>query len=229
MLAFVNLTSLTADVSPLFAQKHCAKMREESIKNFKIAPEFVGEGPGNYAIFRIAVPQDKLHLIQWAQFLHAEAISVEPQDLSNLIPDKVIRTGVEQNWNAIAGSLQMLSPDELTDAVENAAIRVFAARPAETKSDDPQVIRDTAYIRGIQERDALTVLKQAGLRDPMEKWDEYDTRRANEIAANSAREDIHDAEYMADDGQEPERQLTFAEQQIAARIQIARQNQESEV
>jgi hypothetical protein len=219
VIVYLNIATLTDGVSPLFSQRHGAKLREDSIKTFGITLNLVSQEPP-YGLFHIDPPQDRGLLMQWMNFMKVEAASFEPSDLSRLVGDKIMRVGMESNWNSIADLLTMLQPDELFTNLEAAALRVFSAQPVKV-TDNP----DTLWLRGQQEAASLAAMKAAGIRDPLEDFNRRDEARARAEAAYQASEDRKTDAFL---GIEPEPQpehLTLNEQVQHARLQIERQNQ----
>ena len=115
-----------------------------------------------------------------------------------MVPDKIIRTGMQQNWGTIAASLDKLQPEELYTALENAALKVFTAQPMEVTSSD------THWARGQQVEATLTAMRQAGIKDPLQSWNQEDARRAKEAAAFIEREDKANREFFGDTEAEPQ-------------------------
>jgi hypothetical protein len=138
MLVYLNLQTLTNGISPLMAQKHCAKLRELSIKDYNIELNFVG-AQDPYGLFRISPPSDHATLYQWMTWMGAEAVTVEASDMSPLVQNKIMRVAMENNFSAIADSLTMLQPDELFDALESSALKVFTAQPTQITSPDSRL------------------------------------------------------------------------------------------
>ena len=74
----------------------------------------------------------------------------------------------------------------------------------------------------------MNALKQAGLKDPLEKWDEYDRQKAQQLRDRAAERDRSYNEFTGHEPTEPEAALTLREQTERARQEIARQNYQGE-
>jgi hypothetical protein len=191
MLIFSNFPKLFEGTSVLFAERRGAQIRADSIKHYGITPEVIS-GDESYLVFRITPPSDRGLLYQFFQFIHAEAVTVEVDDVPRFVTDKVIRTGLVQNWGAVSGSLDKLTPDEVFDALERAALMVFSARPEQGTSTDEQ------WLRGEQTKQSLEAMRQAGIADPLAKWNAIDAQRQREKAEVQAREDRAVDGFMAE-------------------------------
>lgn len=196
MIVFANFHRLFGDTSPLFAERKGAEIRIASIRDFGITPNILPEHcTPDHGVLRITPIPDRHVFYQWLGFIQAEAVSVEAGDLNVFVPDHIIRTGMQSNWNSIAPDLDKLMPEELFDSLERAALKVFTAQPTQGTSTDEQ------WLRGHQEQTTLAAMKQAGIKDPLAHWDAYDAQRERERFAHLEREDQAISDFM---GSEPE-------------------------
>lgn len=132
---------------------------------------------------------------------------MEASDLAVVVSSKLVRTGMEQNFAALAPDLDKLQPDEVFDALEAAAVKVFQARPAELTQEHNA---DSRWLRQQQEEKSLADLKSAGLKHPLEAWNREDERRAREAAEYRAREDHANNEFLGVDPEtEPQPEGSF--------------------
>ena len=125
----------------------------------------------------------------------AEAVTFEESDLRVLIPDKVVRSGLQQNWNAVSRSLDKLAPEEMFDALERAALTVFSARPDEVTQENNA---DSRWLRQQQEQGALEGLKAAGIKDPLAAINARDAEEARRVAAYKEQQNAGIDEFMPD-------------------------------
>jgi hypothetical protein len=206
MIIFSNFNRLFEGTSVLFAERRGAQIRSDSIRNFGITPT-VSSADENYIIFKITPPSDRGVLYQYFQFIHAEAVTVEAEDLNRFVTDKVIRTGMIQNWNAISGFLDKRTPEELFDSLERAALMVFSARPQEIGTEHSA---DDKFVRQQQETATLEAMKAAGIKDPLEGYTRLDERRAREAAEVRERESSGYEDFAAEQETPTEQQFTHS-------------------
>ena len=127
MIAYANFKNLLGDTSPIFSVRRGAELRETSIKSFGITPTVVASDD-SYTSSRITPPRDRALLYQWFGWMQIEAVSVEAEDLSILIPDKVCSTMMQTHWDIVGPMLDKRTPDELFDSLESAAVRAFNSK-----------------------------------------------------------------------------------------------------
>jgi hypothetical protein len=183
MVVFSDFQTLFGSVSPLFAHRAGAEVRAASIRDFGIEIN-VATLQEPYGILKVRPLTDKPAFLQWLAFVKAEAVSVEAEDLNVMVPDRIVRNGMVQNWAAIVSDLDKLVPQDLYTAVESAAVKVFSARPEQGTSEET--------------KQTLEAMRQAGIADPMEKWNRIDAQRQKEAADAQARTDRAVDGFMAE-------------------------------
>jgi hypothetical protein len=210
MIVFSQFQNLAGDVSPLMAERHFRQIRQVSIRDYGVTPNVLVEHcDDRYIISRVAPLPNRQAFMQFLSFFQAEAISVEADDLTVLVSDRIIRASMQQGWGSIAADLDKLQPSELYDAIESAAVKVFN-QPTGPQYYGELTEQKAAQLKNQNEQSTLAQMAQLGIRDPLEKWNRIDAQRQKEAAEIQAREDRAVDGFMAEQEAPPAEEYSFS-------------------
>jgi hypothetical protein len=184
----ITHTSTVVGENELLAARHGAALRETSIRDYGVTPgrvSFLGQGD-KYCQIQFRPTRDRARLYQWLEFIGAQVVAVEKDDIPFLVGSKVMALSLQQNWHAIAPSLSQLELGEVFDAIENAARIVLTAQPA--SGDDS----NSKYVRSQQERITVDAMRAAGISVP----DSDTGRDRHRAAVEQARQAAEDRLYQ---------------------------------
>jgi len=208
MIVFSQLQKLAGDVSPLLSERHFREIRQASIRDFGVTPSVLVEHCNDqYIVSRVKPLHDRQAFMQWMSFFQCEALSVEPEDLTTLVSDRVIRSTMQNGWSSISAGLDKLMPFELYDSIEAAAVKVF--NQPSTQYYGELTEKKAAELRSQNEQAILAQMKANGIRDPLAQWDAFDAQRQKEASERLAREDSAAAGFLAETQGPPAEEYSF--------------------
>ena len=172
-----RIKELEPNFSEVRLDKHCqtlfGHLRSSGLS-------FIGmpQQNGQYAVFQFQLTtSDRTEIRSALDFLgQVEAVTLERADLQYLVENPIMKVSMTQNWNAISPMLTRITPDELFNALENAAGVLLNNRPMSGDTVDGRWVLEQ------QEHATMEAYKAAGIPDPLEKYKAREAQKAIEIA-----------------------------------------------